>query len=518
MMSESRRALLLAAAASPLAAACGGDGNSMGTSSPGSAAGAGGPSSTAGLPLLAEGQPLRPPGLLANESGAAGTFEATMRAAPAQFEYLGGRPTDALAYNGASPGPTIVATEGDRVRIRFENRIAGQPSTVHWHGLAVPAEQDGNPMDPVASGADRLYEFTLPPGSAGSYWYHPHPHLYTAEQVARGLAGAFIVRPRVDPLPAGIEDHVLMFTDLRIDATGRMAGWTADDMMNGRMGDHVLVNGRRNPLLVAAPGATLRLRLFNATNARYLRLAPDGVPMTLIGSDGGLLGAPLPGLAQVLLAPGERAEVVVQLPPAAGSEVALRMLPHDRGRMMGTMPAPTQATVLTLRTEGAPRAPVALPATLRPLAPLPPPTAYKRLELTERMGTIGGTMGGGMPGGGMATGGMMGWQFLIDGRLFDMNRVDRVSVLGEVEQWDFVNRTSMDHPMHIHGTRFQVVETERDGLRTPAPVLCWKDTVDVPRGTIVRLRVRFDLPGLRMYHCHILEHEAQGMMGMLSVQ
>jgi bilirubin oxidase len=118
----------------------------------------------------------------------------------------------------------------------------------------------------------------------------------------------------------------------------------------------------------------------------------------------------------------------------------------------------------------------------------------------------------------MAAGGMMGWQFLIDGRLFDMNRVDRVSVLGEVEQWDFVNRTSMDHPMHIHGTRFQVVETERDGLRTAAPVLCWKDTVDVPRGTTVRLRVRFDLPGLRMYHCHILEHEAQGMMGLLSVQ
>jgi len=118
----------------------------------------------------------------------------------------------------------------------------------------------------------------------------------------------------------------------------------------------------------------------------------------------------------------------------------------------------------------------------------------------------------------MTGGGVMGWQFLIDGRLFDMNRVDRTSALGEVEQWEFVNRSSMDHPMHIHGTQFQVVETERDGLRTPAPVLCWKDTVNVPRGSSVRLRVRFDLPGLRMYHCHILEHEAQGMMGVLHVR
>lgn len=508
MTSESRRALLLAAAASPLAAACGG-GSSMGMSSPGSASGTAG-RSAAGQPLLAEGQPLEALPLLANASTAAGAFEATLRAAPAQFEYLGGRATDALAYNGASPGPTIVVTEGDRVRIRFENRIPGQPSTIHWHGMPVPADEDGNPMDPVASGADRVYEFTLPPGSAGSYWYHPHPHQYTAEQVARGLAGAFIVRPKSDPLPAGLEDHALMFTDLRIDAAGGMMGWTTGDMINGRMGDHVLVNGRRNPVLAASPGATLRLRLANATNARFLRLAFDGVPMTLVGTDGGLLGAPVANVDDLLLAPGERYEVVLQMPSAAGMQIALRMLPYDRGWMMGAMPALTQSTVLTLRTEGAPRAPLALPATLRPITPLPLPVAFKRFELGERMGAMGGH--------GMMAGGTMGWQFLIDGRLFDMDRVDRTSVLGQVEQWEFANLGSMDHPMHIHGTQFQAIETERLGARTPAAYLGWKDTVVVPRNTTVRLRVRFDSPGLRMYHCHILEHEAQGMMGVLRVQ
>ncbi len=494
-----RRRLLLAAAAAPLAA-CGGSDAGINIGMGGTAVGAGAPQLPEGLPLAAA------PAI----AGSSGLLEATLRAATAQFDYLGGRATDALAYNGASPGPTLVATEGDRVRIRFENRIPGQPSTIHWHGLPVPSDQDGNPMDPVASGADRLYEFTLPEGCAGTYWYHPHPHLYTAEQVARGLAGAFIVRPRFDPLPPGLEDRLLMFTDLRLDAAGRMMDFTQQDMINGRVGDHVLVNGRRNPALAAAPGATLRLRLVNATNARFLRLALDDLPMTLIGTDGGLLDAPVAGLAEVLLTPGERAEIVVPLPQAAGRAYALRLLPYDRGWMMGAPPAPAQSTVLTLRTEGAPRQPISLPAALRPIEPLPAPTALKRFELTEAMGVMSGA--------GMMSGGAMGWQFLIDGRLFDPNRVDRTSVLGEVEQWEFANRSSMDHPMHIHGTQFQVVETERGGVRVPASRLAWKDTVNVPRGAAVRLRVRFDLPGLRMYHCHILEHEAQGMMGVLRVQ
>ncbi len=497
-----RRALLLAAAAAPLAAACGGGGSTT----MGMAAGNGGTSTTSGaadVPQLAEGQPLLRLPALTNASATAGVFEATVRAAPAQVDYIGGRATDALGYNGASPGPTILVSEGDRVRIRFENRISGQPSTIHWHGLPVPADQDGNPMDPVASGADRLYEFTLPEGSAGSYWYHPHPHLFTAEQVARGLTGAFIVQPRADPLPSGLDDHLLMFTDLRVDSSGRFMGATVTDMLGGRIGDHVLVNGRRNPLLAVAPGTTLRLRMFNATNARFLRLALDGLPMTLIGTDGGLLGAPVAGLAELLLTPGERVEVVVELPPAGDAQFALRMLPYDGGAAMAPTTASTQSAVLTLRTEGAARVPVALPATLRPIAALPLPVASKRVELGGGMGMMGGAMG---------------HLFLIDGRLFDMNRVDWTSHVGEVEQWEFINRSAMDHPMHIHGTQFQIAETERDGVRTPSPHLGWKDTVLVPRGATVRLRVRHGSAGLRMVHCHILEHEAQGMMGVLRVQ
>jgi len=501
MISATRRRLLVASAAAPLAA-CGGSSDGMMVASM--------PALPAGAPALTEGQALTVAPVLANTGTAVGMFEATLRAAPAQVDYLGGRATDVLGYNGASPGPTIVATEGDRVRIRFENRIPGQPSTIHWHGLPVPDDQDGNPLDPVASGADRNYEFTLPDGCAGSYWYHPHPHQFTAEQVARGLAGAFIVRPKFDPLPPGLEDRLLMFTDMRLDSAGQMMGFNSDDMSIGRTGDHVLVNGRRNPLLIVAPGTTLRLRLANATNARFLRLAFDGLTMTLVGTDGGLLGAPVDGLAELLLAPAERAEVVLQLPQSTGLQLALLMLPYDSGAMMDAVPVSAQSALLTLRTNGAPRQPIALPSTLQPIAALPLPTAFKRAELTERMGMLGGA--------GVMAGGAMGRQFLIDGKLFDMNRVDWTSIAGEVEQWEFVNRSGMDHPMHIHGTQFQVVETERSGVRTLAAYLGWKDTVVVPRGTAVRLRVRQELIGLRMIHCHILEHEAQGMMGVLRVR
>jgi bilirubin oxidase len=425
-------------------------------------------------------------------------FEASLTAAPADVEVVAGVRTTFWAYNGAVPGPLLEATEGDRVRVTFINQLA-QESTIHWHGMPVPAAQDGNPMDPVPPGATRVYEFTLPEGCAASYWYHPHPHRVTHEQVFRGLAGAFIVKPRSDPL-AGVIDTPLLISDLRLDAAGGIAPNTAMDFQFGREGDALLVNGGRRPVLTAAPNASHRLRLFNATNARYLRLAFDNVPMTLIATDGGLLGAPVGGLTELLLAPGERAEVVVAF--AAGT--ALRALPYDRGAMMSGMTATTSDTILTVSVQGSPVTPVSVPATLRPLAPLAAETTSKSFVFGPAM------MMGGMAG-------MTMGAFTINGRSFDMNRIDATSRVGVVELWEVVNPTSMDHPFHVHGTQFQVVERVRGTSRTPAPYLAWKDTVNVAAGETVRFRVRQDSPGLRMYHCHILEHEDQGMMGVLAV-
>ncbi|TKB23775.1 MAG: multicopper oxidase family protein, partial [Mesorhizobium sp.] len=149
-------------------------------------------------------------------------FRANLMAEPAIVRFAEGLDTPILGYNGMSPGPLIEVTEGDRVEIVFTNQIPEETSTIHWHGMPVPADQDGNPMDPVATGTERTYNFELPEGSAGSYWYHPHPHGKTAEQVYRGLAGAFVVKPKADPIPAEYGDTVLVFTDLRLAADGTM--------------------------------------------------------------------------------------------------------------------------------------------------------------------------------------------------------------------------------------------------------------------------------------------------------
>ncbi len=463
------------------------------------------------------GQPLRALPKLVNQSKTPGVFEASLTAAPARLDVGAGQQTEFWAYNGMIPGPLIEASAGDRVRILFENRIPGQVSTIHWHGMPVPAAQDGNPMSPVTSGSGHVYEFVLPADSAGSYWYHPHPHRLSAEQVYRGLAGAFIVNPKSDPLPRDIHHIMAFITDLRLSATGAIPADDMVDLMNGREGDHLLVNGQQNPVLTLAPGSTCRFRLYNATNARYLRLAFEDHEMTLIGTDGGYVESPVPGLREVLLSPAERADVIVTFRRGSGRTVALQTLPYERGWMGGGKPPSQTLSLLTVRLAGVPVRAAALPARLRKIEELGTPGAIKRLEFGEQM-----PMGDGMS---MSDGGMdptkmgrgMAAQFLINGKAFKMGRVDLTTKAGQVELWEVVNPTDMDHPFHLHGTQFQVTERERNGSKTKTPYLAWKDTVNIASAETVRLKVRQDMKGLRMYHCHILEHEDQGMMGVLDV-
>lgn len=451
--------------------------------------------------VLPEGASLPELPRLGNLSGVSGVFKARLAAEPATARFAEGLDTPILAYNGTTPGPLIEVTEGDRVEIAFANNIPGEESTIHWHGMPVPADQDGNPMDPVPSGTERIYSFELPEGSAGAYWYHPHPHGRTAEQVYRGLAGVFVVKPKVDPIPAEYGDTILMFTDLRIAADGTMPGNTMVDMMNGRVGDHVLVNGRKNPVLEVPAETRRRFRLYNATNARFLRLTFDGASMRIIGTDGGLLEAPVPA-DEILLSPAERLELIVDF--GKSGPATLRTLDYDRGWMGAGRPADAGLSLLTVNVSETAAEPVPpLPEKLRPIAELGTPAVTRRFVFTETMG-----MG--------ANGMEMG--FLINGASFDMNRIDIIAKVGEVELWEIVNRADMDHPFHIHGTQFQEIERERDGSIAKPAYRAWKDTVNVARRETVRLLVRQDQPGPRMYHCHILEHEQLGMMAVVDVQ
>ncbi|QND64676.1 multicopper oxidase family protein [Mesorhizobium loti] len=453
-----------------------------------------------GAAVLREGETLRDLPRLANDARTPGLFRGKLTAESATVRFAEGLDTPILGYNGLSPGPLIEATEGDRVEITFANRIPEETSTIHWHGMPVPSDQDGNPMDPVATGADRTYSFELPEGSAGSYWYHPHPHGKTAEQVYRGLAGAFVVKPKVDPIPAAYGDTVLVFTDLRLAADGTMPDNTMVDLMNGRVGDHVLVNGQKNPQVTVPFGTKRRFRLYNATNARFLRLSFEA-SMTVIGTDGGLLETPIT-VDEILLSPAERLELIVSFDKPGPA--TLYTLDYDRGWMGAGRPADAGLTLLTVNVSETPAEPVPpLPDRLRPISRIGAPAVNRRFVFTETMA---------MNASGMEMG------FLINGAAFDMGRIDVVSKTGQVELWEIVNKADMDHPFHVHGTQFQVVDHERDGQVSKPAYLAWKDTVNVARGETVRLLLRQDRPGPRMYHCHILEHEQLGMMGIVDVQ
>ena len=433
--------------------------------------------------------------LLPNQSALAGLFQAGLSAGTQAVPLLPGKPATVFwSYNGLVPGPGIEVFEGDEVRLHFENHLS-QPTTIHWHGLPIPADQDGNPQDPVAPGQSREYRFTLPEGSAGSYWYHPHPHGHTAEQVYMGLAGVFVVKSRNDPL-AHLPERRLVLSDLKLDADGRIAANSEADRMDGREGQFVLVNGAWQPQMSLGVGERQRWRVWNATSARVLKLALPGHDLDLVGSDGGLLQRPH-RVDSVLLPPGARAELVVTGRFASGHGAGLLALPYHRGKMMSAE-QDAALNVLSLRQGPAVKT-AALPQRLREIAPLGAPAVRRRVVLSEDMANPRA-------------------MFLINGKTFDMARADFHGKVGQVEEWDVDNQADMDHPFHIHGTQFQVLARRKGGVWREEPFLAWRDVANVSAGETLRLRFRQDMPGLRMFHCHILEHEDAGMMGMLSVE
>jgi bilirubin oxidase len=437
---------------------------------------------------------------LQNTATTPARFEATLTAKVTPAFSLFGAPTELWTYNDQFPGPLIEVNEGDHVHITVQNDLP-EETTVHWHGLPVPPDMDGQPMDPIPPGGSKLYMFDLPPGFAGTFWYHPHPHGRAGYQVAHGMAGMFVIKPKDDPLAAFPVRH-LFIEDLKLADDGTIADIDRTDRMNGREGNHLVVNGVEKPAVTIRPGERQRWRIVNATSARFLRLSfgdGGGAPFTLVGTDGGLLQAPV-SVTEVLLSPAMRAEIIVE-GGAAGTSVALQALSYDRGNMLGHLVS-TPFDVLTLTSQGdavtdAPQ----IPASLRTIdAYADPGSVANKLTFSE-----------------VLTGGDM--SFEINGQIYSMGRIDLTSKLGVVEEWDAYNSGDMDHPLHIHGTQFQVVSRKAaDGTVTPDPLLAWRDVVILNPGTTVKLRIKQDFQGQRMVHCHILEHEDQGMMATLDVE
>ncbi|AXJ09585.1 multicopper oxidase family protein [Arthrobacter sp. PM3] len=446
----------------------------------------------------------------AERSSAGGTLALELEAAPATLE-LGGRQATALGYNGTSPGPTLRLRAGDLLRIRLLNRLA-EPTNLHLHGLHVSPQGNGdNVFVTVAPGGSFDYEYRLPADHpAGVYWYHPHHHGMVAGQVFGGLFGAIIVEDN-EPVPAAM-DRVLVVSDTDLDAAGNVRRVPQAERMAGREGGLVLVNGQSNPLISALPGQRERWRLVNACVSRYLLLQLAGQDLQLLGLDSGRFQPPEP-VTEVLLAPGNRADLLVTA--AAGGSV-LRAAYYDRGSMPGMMgrgpagrdtPDQSQGVALaTLQVAGEPAAaPAGLPprpaaADLREL----PVAAHRRFLLAAGMGA--GSMGGG--GSGMMA-------FTINGREFDAARTDTRVAAGSVEEWTVVNTSPMDHPFHLHVWPMQLISA--NGAAPAVPT--WQDVVNVPANGQVTVRIAFkDFAGRSAYHCHILDHEDLGMMGVIEVR
>ena len=431
-----------------------------------------------------------------SNNGGPGTFEASITARRSDIEFATGLTTEAWTYNGSVPGPLIDLDEGDAFRVVLHNSL-DQETNIHWHGLPVPPEMDGNPTDTIPPGRSFTYEFDVPLGTAGTYWFHPHPHHLSDEQVFRGLTGMLIVRSPDDPIPDDIAEKHLFITDLRLDDRGVIPANTDGDILNGREGNHLLVNGRAQPVIRIRPGSRQRWRIVNATSARSLKLRLDGHTFMVIGTDGGLLAAPV-AMDEVFLAPAERVEVVVTANQGAGTNASLVARPYDRQKIVNPGPSP-ELTVATLSyTSESPVSAPALPASLRPIAPLGDPRAIQQAAFTQSS----------------ASGAIM---FGINGKIFDPGRVDLIARVNDVEEWEVRNLAGMDHPFHLHGGQFQVVSRTRGGVTRPEPFLAWKDTFNVVGGETVRFRVVQTFRGTRVFHCHIMEHEAHGMMGRLEV-
>jgi FtsP/CotA-like multicopper oxidase with cupredoxin domain len=439
--------------------------------------------------------PLGSPPRLPDLDRAPRVVEVSLTAAPVQRALLPGSTTSAFAYNGTIPGPTLDVREGDRVIVHFRNDLP-EPTTVHWHGLHIPVTSDGSPYDPVPPGGTRDYVFTPARGSAGTYWYHPHPHHRTGYQVAQGLFGAIVVRAADDPLPASIPERLLILSDNRF-----LAGGTLDfpehhshqgriDRENGREGDVLFVNGQLTPTISIRAGEVQRWRVINASAARVYRLAIPGHRLLHVGSDGGLFERPVE-VDEVLVASSERVELLVRGTGSPGSRTTLQALPYDR-YIPQTRPAdwnrPRDLLAVQYTSEP-PMRPLRLPATLRRIPALDVAHAPVTRVISLSQG-------------------------MINGHTMEMGRVDVRAPLGATEIWQIENLVGMDHPFHLHGFQFQVLD--RDGV--PEPFRAWKDTVNVRRHETVRFIVRYDdFPGRWMFHCHILDHEDHGMMGVLEV-
>lgn len=431
-----------------------------------------------------------------------------------------GHSVQGWTYNQTIPGPVLRVRQGDLVRVTFHNNLP-QPSTIHWHGVAVPNGEDGVAgvtQDATPVGATVVYSFIAT--TAGTYWYHPHQH--SAAQEDNGLYGALVVDPATPEQPAPAVDQTLMLDEWAIgpqlssppaNDTPDMAAYGVDTI-NGKTGTAITS-------VQAAPGSLVRLRVINAgflTHAVHVH----GAPVRIVATDGHELAGGQAVTAPLLIAAAERLDLEFTMPSgtwsvdlddgtSASRDVRVPLTSAGSG-VPPTLPgADWHATDAPMALSSYVAAPLAAPMTGAPVSS----TVHLGETMTSSSSTISGMAGmpgmdmGGSSASGSATGdgmGMGSMQFTVDGKTFPDTPTVTVNP-GDLVTMTFVNDGVTEHPMHVHGHAFTVVST--NGKPWSAGVM--KDTVLVPpQGTVI-VRFLADNPGVWMVHCHELHHAEAGM-------
>ncbi len=419
-------------------------------------------------------------------------------------EFLPGKQTPTAGVNGPYLGPTVRLRRGEDVDLIVRNDM-DEMTTMHWHGAHVPPRMDGTPHQKIQSGTSWTASFEVHQ-QAAPLWYHPHPHGTTGRHSYRGIAGFMWIdddnSEALDlPKTYGVDDIPLVIQDRLFDDDGALVFAINQGAVYG---DTMLVNGTWSPFL-QVEARRIRLRLLNGSNARIYYIGfDDNREFHQTATDGGFLETPLQ-TNRVTLAPGERAEILVDF--SDGAEVVLKSYPE--AGLLDTIGSffvglgNGHLDLLKIVPGPAKRASHALPERLDTIA---------RIKASDAAKTRPMVLGGPLQGGGPAGPGVGP---PINGKIMDMERMDEVVRLGDTEIWEVSNPGGQAHPFHVHLVQFQILD--RNGQPPGGAELGWKDTVLVPAGDTVRIIMRFDRyadPQVPyMYHCHIMEHEDAGMMG-----
>jgi FtsP/CotA-like multicopper oxidase with cupredoxin domain len=425
---------------------------------------------------------------ITDESPDPDVTEVSLEARPATKQYGGSSATPVWTYNGTVPGPLIDVAVGQQLLVHFTNSLP-EETTIHWHGVRLPAEMDGTPrmQKPVPPGGSFEYRFAFK--DPGLFWFHPH--IRSDEQVEKGLYG--VIRVRAPDEPESDNESIWVLDDVSVLPDGSLPTYLDDESkMLGRQGNTLLINGQATPRLRWRAGALQRLRIVNVANGRFFDLALPGHKWRVIGTDGGLVPQPY-DTERLLISPGERYDVMVIVDGEPGADLTLTNEPYERGHDTGKAdPMPLARIEISDETPLEGRQ---LPTSFPDLERLDGAPDEVTLDLNEKL--VGEDL------------------------LFTINDATYPDVplievpQGALRRFAITNSSKMDHPFHLHGTFFQLLSLNDEAV--PPESLANKDTVIVPQMSTLRFVARFDEPGGWMYHCHILEHAEGGMMGEVNV-